>query len=95
MRRHSKTLEKIFKSYSSASKRGVKIIVLKQFKLMLRDLKVIPHIISEYKSGQVFKYLDSSKITQKDYPEEILTLETFPISMYIVFSLILESSESV
>lgn len=33
-----KSLEKVFNSYAKASKRGVKIIVLRSFKMMLRDL---------------------------------------------------------
>lgn len=62
---------------------------------MMRDLKIIPHITTEYKCAQIFKYLDNSKQTAKDYPEEILTFQTFPLSMYIVFSLILESSTEI
>ena len=68
-----KSLEKIFDGYSKASKRGVKIIPLRQFKWMMRDLSVIPHITTEYKCAQLFKFLDSSKQTTKEYPEEILT----------------------
>jgi hypothetical protein len=74
MAKGKQTFEKIFNSYSKASKRGVKIIVLRSFKMMLRDLQIIPHISTEYKCTQIFKYLESSKETLKEYPEEILTL---------------------
>ena len=87
---NKKLLQKIFDGYTKASKRGVKIIPLRQFKWMMRDLSIIPHITTEYKCGQLFKYLDSSKIIDKQYPEEILTFNTFPLSMYIVFSMTLE-----
>ena len=53
-----KALERIFDGYTKASKRGVKIVPLRQFKWMLRDLSVIPHITTEYKCAQLFKYLD-------------------------------------
>jgi hypothetical protein len=63
--------------------------------MMLRDLKIIPHITTEYKCAQIFKYLDNSKDTKKDYPEEILTFHVFPLSMYIVFSLILDQTTDI
>lgn len=69
------------------------MIALRQFKWMLRDLYIIPHITTEYKCGQLFKYLDSSKDTSLSYPEEILTLKTFPLCLYIIFSLILDDKE--
>lgn len=62
---------------------------------MLRDLSIIPHITTEYKCAQLFKYLDTAKAAGKRYPEEILTFATFPLSMYIVFSLILEEETDI
>jgi hypothetical protein len=74
MLKEVKALEKIFNGYTKASKRGIKIIPLRQFKWMLRDLSIIPHITTEYKCGQLYKFLDSSKSMSKEYPEEILTI---------------------
>ena len=90
--RERKMIEGIFNGYTKASKRGVKIVPLRQFKWMMRDLSMIPHITTEYKCAQLYKYLDQSKPASiaTAYPEEILTLDTFPSTLYIVFSLVLE-----
>lgn len=48
-KQNKKMLERIFKSYSKSSKRGVGIIPLRTFKMSMRDLGVIPHIATEYK----------------------------------------------
>jgi hypothetical protein len=95
MNKHKKSLEKIFNAYAKGSKRGVKIIILSTFKIMLRDLEIIPHIISEYKCTQLYKYLDSSRTSIKDYPEEIVTFQVFLLSVYIIFSLILEEATEI
>eukprot|EP00347_Sterkiella_histriomuscorum_P024044 403332499 len=93
--KHMSTLQKIFDQYTKASKRGVKILPLRQFKWMLRDLAIIPHITTEYKCGQLFKFLDSCKLCDQKHPEEILTLQTFPLSIYILFSMILEDEADI
>ncbi|CDW85455.1 UNKNOWN [Stylonychia lemnae] len=61
-----------------------------QFKQMMRDLQIIPHITTEYKCGQLFKYLDQQRNSSKGLAEEIMSMNIFPLSMYILFSLTLE-----
>ena len=54
-------LHRIFNSYAKASKRGLKLMPLTQYKMCMRDLGIIPHIASEYKCTLLFKYFDLSK----------------------------------
>lgn len=61
----------------------------------MRDLQIIPHITTEYKCSQLFKFLDSSKKQAQAYPEEVCTFEVFPLCLYIVFSLILEDETDI
>ena len=49
MDKHFKLFQRIFIGYALASKRGVKLIPLRQFKMAMRDLGIIPNISTEYK----------------------------------------------
>ena len=95
LQKERRLFERVFDGYAKASKRGVKIMPLRQFKWMMRDLAMIPHITTEYKCAQLYKFLDTSKCANQDYPEEILTVDVFPLSLYIVFSLVLEEETEI
>ena len=49
--KNKKFYEKVFNGYSKMSKRNVKIMPLRMYKIAMRDLGLIPHLTTEYKVG--------------------------------------------
>lgn len=61
----------------------------------MRDLGIIPHIATEYKCSQIFKFFVLCKKNQKDLPEEVMIVENFQKAMYILFSTTLEEETEI
>ncbi len=72
---------------------GVRCVPLSNFKMSMRDLKIVPQIATEYKITMLFKFFDICKeVTNELHDEEVITTSTFMKAFYILFSIALEES---